>query len=231
MANPDQSGNGLRSVSAGADRWLASAIAAGDPAAAERLCEDYLPRLHSYVLQRSGLDNDAAVDVAQETILAALRTAQYFRGESTLYTWLCAIARRKVIDYYRRRKRHPESLDNLVENGLAVIDTAPLPEEVAERGETAAVVHRALWELPGDQRDAVLHKYLDEWTVAEIAAELGRSEKAVESLLSRGRANLRRRLAALLGARTAPGQARPGGEGDPGGQSSSGGKGDKEETR
>jgi len=40
-------------------------------------------------------------------------------------------------------------------------------------------------------------KYLEDYSVAEIAAELGRSEKAVESLLSRGRSNLRRRLTAL----------------------------------
>lgn len=189
MGNPDPS----------AERQLASAIAAGDPDAARRLCEEYLPRLHGYILQRSGLDSEAAAEAAQETVLAALRSAQFFRGESGLYTWLCAIARRKVADHYRRRSRHPLSLDDLVADGLAVIDAEPLPEEVAEREETAATVHLAVWSLPDDQREAVVRKYLDELSVAEIAAEFGRSEKAIESLLSRGRANLRKRLAELVG--------------------------------
>lgn len=184
MANPDPT----------AERQLASAIAAGDPEAARRLCEDYLPRLHGYILQRSGLDSESAAEAAQETILAALRSAQYFRGEAGLYTWLCAIARRKVADIYRRKVRRPLSLDDLVTDGLAVIDTEPLPEELIEREEVAATVHSALWSLPDDQRDAVLRKYIEESSVAEIALELGRSEKAVESLLSRGRANLRKRL-------------------------------------
>ncbi len=188
MGNPDPS----------AERQLASAVAAGDPDAARRLCEEYLPRLHRYILQRSGLDSEAAAEAAQETILAALRSAQFFRGESGLYTWLCAIARRKVADQYRRRSRHSLSLDDLVAGGLAVIDTQPLPEEMVEREEVATTVHLAIWGLPGDQREAVLRKYLDDLPVAEIAVELGRSEKAVESLLSRGRANLRKQLSELI---------------------------------
>lgn len=180
-----------------AERRLALAVAAGDRKAVETLCEGYLPRLHGYVFQRSGLAYEAALEVAQETILAALRSAQFFRGESGLHTWLCAIARRKVADHYRRVYRRPLSLDRLAAEGLALIDERPLPEELAEREETAAAVHAALWRLPADQRDAVFLKYLDDRSVAEIAAEMGRSEKAVESLLSRGRANLRRQLTRL----------------------------------
>jgi len=187
-------------------RELARAVAAGDPEAARELCETYLPRLYSYVLGRSGLDEDQAAEVAQETLVAALRSAQHFRGESGLYTWLCSIARRKVADHYRRERRRPLSLDAITSGGLAVIDSRPLPEEVVARRETAEAVHRVVWELPARQREAVLEKYLDERPVTEIARRLGKSEKAVESLLSRGRANLRRRFAELGRA----GQSSPG---------------------
>ena len=180
-----------------AEQRLAAAIAAGDPEAARTLCEEYLPQVRTSLRRRSGLDGEAALEVAQETILAALRSAQFFRGESSLLTWLCAIARRKTADHYRRAVRQPASLDGLTAEGLAIIDTGPLPDELAERSELAAAVHSALWLLPDHQREAVLLKYLEDYSVAEIAAELGRSEKAVESLLSRGRSNLRRRLTAL----------------------------------
>ncbi len=182
-----------------AERRLAAAVAAGDRDAARALCEEYLPRLRAYVLRRSGLDDETALETAQETILAALRSVQVFRGESSLYTWLCAIARRKVADHYRQASRRPLSLDGLIVAGLTLIDTEPLPEEITEREEITAAIHSALWRLPEDQREAVLRKYLDDRSVAEIANELGRSEKAVESLLSRGRANLRKRLTASAG--------------------------------
>lgn len=177
------------------DLRLAQALAAGDQRAARRLCEEYLPRLLAYVTRRSGLDADAAAEAAQETLVAALRTIQHFRGESSLDTWLCAIARRKVADWYRVASQRPLSLDALTAEGLALMDERALPDEVAERDEMAASVHLAVWGLPPDQREAVLLKYLDDRPVADIAAELNRSEKAVESLLSRGRATLRKRLA------------------------------------
>lgn len=183
------------------DRRLAAAIAAGDPEAARRFSEVYLPRLHRYVLQRSGLDSDAAAEVAQEAAVAALRSAHRFRGESSLYTWLCGIARRKVADWYRRERRRPLSLDDLTAGGLALISEGPLPDEVVAHAETARVVHQAVWGLPESQREAVLLKYVEECSVAEIARQFGRSEKAVESLLSRGRATLRRELARLAGGR------------------------------
>ncbi len=179
-----------------ADRRLMRGLAAGSQEAARELCEEYVPRLRAYVLQRTGLGPEIADEVAEETIVAALRSAQRFRGESTVYTWLCAIARRKVVDQYRRERRQPLSLDSLTADGLALIDEKPLPDEAAQRGEMAEMVHRAIWSLPPEQREAVLGKYLEDRTVADIAADLGKTQKAVESLLSRGRATLRKRLIA-----------------------------------
>jgi RNA polymerase sigma-70 factor (ECF subfamily) len=177
-----------------ADRELARALSAGDTDAAHHLCETYLPRLHTFILERSGLSAEAAADVAQETLVAALRSVQHYRGESSLFTWLAAIARRKTTDHYRRERRRPLSLEDVTARGLALIDDGPLPDEVAQSDETAAAVHQALWRLPVRQREVLLLKYVDELPVAEIAADLGRSEKSVESLLSRGRAALRQQL-------------------------------------
>lgn len=178
------------------DLRLAAAVAAGDQAAARRLCERYLPRVFGYILRRTGLGPDTAAELAQETVVAALRSIQHYGGRSSLDTWLCALARHKVADHYRRESRRPASLDDLALRGLELFDQAPLPQEVAERDELAEAVHRAVWLLPPAQRDAVLGKYLDGLSLAELAREMGRTEKAVESLLSRARATLRRMLAA-----------------------------------
>lgn len=179
-----------------AERRLGVAVAGGDPEAARRLVESYLPAVYGYVFGRTGLGAEVAAELAQETLVAALGAVPRFRGESTLLTWLCAIARRKVADHYRRESRRPLSLDEPASGSLALMDRRPLPDEVAESDELAAAVHRAVWTLPGDQREAVLLKYIEGEPVAAIAARLGRSEKAAESLLSRGRATLRERLAA-----------------------------------
>ncbi len=186
-----------------ADREFARALAAGEAEAARHLCETYLPRLHTFILQRTGLSPEEAADVAQDTIIAALRSAQHYRGGSSFLTWLTAIAKRKTADHYRRERRRPLSLEEAAAGGLALIDDGPLPDEVAENDEVAAVVHRALWHLPTRQREVLVLKYVDELPVAEIAADMRRSESAVESLLSRGRAALRRQLVELgLGRRS-----------------------------
>jgi DNA-directed RNA polymerase specialized sigma24 family protein len=69
-----------------------------------------------------------------------------------------------------------------------------LREEIVDRFETQATVIEALWSLPADYREALISRYVREESVEELTVRLGRSYKATESLLSRAREALRRRL-------------------------------------
>ena len=71
------------------------------------------------------------------------------------------------------------------------LDGAVVPDDVIEHLEQAAVVQSSLLALPPERRRVLVEKYVEELSVAQIAARTGKSPKAVESLLSRARGQFR----------------------------------------
>jgi len=169
---------------------LARRLAAGDEAALEAFYRRYVDRVYGFVYTRLCGDRPAAEEVTQETFLAVLRTVGSYRGEASLFAWLCTIARHKIADHYRRARRRDESQQQLQvveEPGSAPgeLEARLLAEEQRQR------VLAALGRLPPHYRQALALKYLDGQPVRAIAAELGLSPKATESLLTRAREALR----------------------------------------
>ena len=145
-----------------------------------------LPRVYGYLLARTGTDVALAEDLTQTTYMEAVRGWRRFAGESGAVTWLLAIARHKLIDHYRqadRTRRFRPSVGEI--------------EPVGEAGDWKAQeqrdeIDRVLARLPGMQRAALVLHYMDDLPVREVGRLLGKSEKAVESLLSRARNEFRR---------------------------------------
>lgn len=167
---------------------LVAQVLAGNESAFEELYQHYVPSLFRYIYYSFNGDTNDAEDVLQETMLAAMRSMHRFRGQSSLYTWLHAIARNKISDQIRKRQRlrsHQADEDN---RELELVGLGALPEDViAQRGAVVA----ALRALPREHREVLLGKYLEGFSVRELAHIMGRSEKAVESLLTRARAAFR----------------------------------------
>lgn len=183
------------SADAAEDAELITRLRRGDPIAMEHLYDTYFDRIYSLVFNQIGRDRAAAEDVVQDTFLAALRSAKGFRGDSSLYTWLCSIAYRKVADFHRRgmresRHRHDvEDIDSIDPEKLSRMTTS-LPD-VAESVENRELVEKAMSRLPWDYRQALILKYVEEMSVFEISQVMGRSPKSVEGLLTRARKALR----------------------------------------
>lgn len=154
-----------------------------DEAAFRAWYEAALPRVHRYLFHRCGRDRSLAEELTQETFVEAIRSRRRFSGREDPLNWVIGIARHRLADHFRRRERQERGVINLVARGLAV--STPPSDDGDE--ELAA----ALAALPAMQRAAVVLRYLDDLSVREVARLLGRSEKAVESLLSRGRDALR----------------------------------------
>jgi RNA polymerase sigma-70 factor (ECF subfamily) len=110
--------------------------------------------------------------------MAALRSISSLDKSAALIRWLFAIARRKVADYWRQSQPVSELPDTLeyISNGISL--------EFRE----------ALALLPERARQALLLRYREGLSVDEVAHILGRSYKATESLLSRGRILLKAAL-------------------------------------
>jgi RNA polymerase sigma-70 factor (ECF subfamily) len=160
----------------------------------EVLYESHLKRVYNYVLQRVTGPAEAE-DVTAETFAAALEALPKFRGDCSPEAWLLGIARQKVAEAARRRSRRPERLMiDLAESEreavelMASLDMGPLPEEVVLHGEARSVMRRLLDRLPEPQREALLLQTAEGLSIREIAALMGRSVAATNSLLERGRA-------------------------------------------
>lgn len=162
--------------------------AAGDIDAARQLLDEVGEILFGFVYARVGGDLAVAEDLTQETLLEACRSAPTFRGESSLSTWMCAIARRRVARHYERERRH-----ELASAGLQLVSEEHGESPTLDVDDRDEIV-RALGRLPVAQRQVLVLKYLDGLSVAEIGSEMDRSPVQVQSLLQRARDGLRRHL-------------------------------------
>lgn len=176
----------------------------GDESAFDEFFEDNFPRLYRFALVRMHHDPDAAEEVVQATICAALAKLRTYRGEAALFTWLCTFCRHEISAHYARLRREPP-LTELVEQQADV--TAALeslsalsadPEQLLQQHEVVRLVHVALDRLPRRYADALEWKYVDSLSVNEIAARLGLTPKAAESLLTRARAAFRDGFSTLM---------------------------------
>jgi RNA polymerase sigma-70 factor (ECF subfamily) len=143
-------------------------------------------------------DPDEADDVVENALLRIRDGAPRFRGERGLKTWVLRIVANLCRDQLRRRRfvaGRAEDMDPLASAGLHV-DPELEWDEAMDRGRVLAALERAIAELPGEQREAVILRDRLGLPYEEVAATLGTSLASVKSRLFRARAALRRKLAA-----------------------------------
>ena len=172
------------------DRPLVEA-AKRDPARFDALYRRYLARVYSFAYYELG-DHHAAEDATEATFVSALTNLQRFEerarpadgdGASTFCVWLFQIARNEVAGERRRARRRPvepigETLGAIVADPLSV-------EDEAVRRDEARAAWRAVGRLPGERRQAMGLRFVDELSTAEIAGVLGKSEGSVRVLIHR----------------------------------------------
>jgi RNA polymerase sigma-70 factor (ECF subfamily) len=168
-------------------------VVEGDADAVRELLDTAGPVVFGYVIARVGGQRSIADDVVQDTFLEAIRSAHTFRGDSSLTTWMCAIASRRLARHYEAERKRAAATDEMAsELDLARGDLAD--DAMSEAVERRDEVVRALGRLPVLHRQVLVRKYLDDRPVAEIAAELGRTAVQIQSLLQRARDGLRQQL-------------------------------------
>ena len=179
----------------------------GAAADAGQLLEPY--RKYLWVLAQVHLDPRLrgkleAADVVQQVLLRACVGLDQLRDRAppVVAAWLRKILARTLADAVRDFERARRDIDR--ERSLeAALDRSSVrleawlaadqssPSERAARNEDLLRLADALCALPDDTREAVVLKHCRDWTLAEIAAHLGRTPAAVASLLHRGLKQLR----------------------------------------
>lgn len=152
-----------------------------------RFYDDALPRVYGYLLHRCQGDGALAEELTQTAFGEAIRHRMAFDGRSDPVTWLIGIARHKLADHFRALERDERRRMHLVVRDLTV-DADSMPwREIDERELLISMLGR----LTSMQRAVLILHYADGLPVRDVAREIGRSESATESLLTRARDALR----------------------------------------
>jgi len=181
------------------DRADMERLAAGHDAALNDLMERHATPLFHFLCRMVGNEDDAG-DLAQETFVRVFRARASFRTGGKFSTWLFTIAANLARNHFRWRSRHPnvsleaETGESEQTLGSTLPATDPAPNESALAAERAEAVRAAVGKLPEDLHEAVVLCEWEERGVAEAAAILESTPKAVESRLYRARQILREQL-------------------------------------
>jgi RNA polymerase sigma-70 factor, ECF subfamily len=186
------------------DRELVDRLLRGDTRAFEQFFNEYYPKLYRFVKRRIPQDAAAAEDIAQGTLCRALEGLRGYRGEAALFTWLCTLCRREMSarwDENRAWSAAPRLVedDPAIRAALESLSEQVDPLRAANREQVRESILAALDYLPAPYGDILEWKYLRDMSMAEIALRLGRSPKAVESLLTRAREAFRESFSLLSG--------------------------------
>jgi RNA polymerase sigma factor (sigma-70 family) len=151
-------------------------------------------------------DDAEAQDVVQEAYLRAFASLHTYRADAALGTWLARIAINVALDAQRRKGRSvplDDTLDPRAERDMehSMAFEAPpkdSPDQQAERGETRALLQRAIDSLPVIYRSVFILRAVEELSVAETAACLQVTDDLVKTRYLRARALLRDALGAQV---------------------------------
>lgn len=135
----------------------------------DHLYETYYNDLYQYVFY--SVSNQAlAEDLTQEVFIRALLAYDQFRGESTEKTWLFAIARRAIIDWYRKKKR--EVLFDFT-TWKQPPSEERLPDELAEARDDTRALYEGIQKLKPNYRDVVILRSIQDLSIKETADIMG----------------------------------------------------------
>jgi RNA polymerase sigma-70 factor (ECF subfamily) len=141
-----------------------------------------------------------AEDVAQEVFIEVFKSADKFRGDAKLSTWLYRIAYNKCLDHLRSKNRNKRSgnvvsLDGEAAPQIPSDNYFEHPGIALEQKEESKIVFAAITALPENQRAAFTLSKVDGLSYKEIGEVMEMNLPAVESLLHRAKQNLKKLLA------------------------------------
>jgi RNA polymerase sigma-70 factor (ECF subfamily) len=167
------------------DEELLNRLASNDEAAFRLLVERHIDRAFGIALRIVGSRADAE-DVVQDTMLKVwTHRGRWQHGRAKFSTWLYRVVTNRCIDLHRRPRT--DNVDAVPEPA----DAQPDVVSTMQRDEVTHMLENAMQRLPEQQRVAVILSYHENMSNGEIAEVMDTTVSAVESLLKRGRQQLR----------------------------------------
>jgi len=174
---------------------------------ADEIYRLYAQRVYRFIYWRVGEQAEDAEELTLDTFLHAITLCKSFDGRSSVFVWLCGIAKLRMIDLHRKKSRNKRgsgaqrvSMQDLNESaGPQENGRRSHAEEILERIRASQLMDSALLTLSVDERESLLLLLVDGFSVREIAAHMKRSKDAIDALTRRAKGKLRTALLELMG--------------------------------
>ena len=172
------------------DRALAACALAGDQAAYGALMRRHRDAVWRLARGHVG-DGDEALDITQETFVAAFAALARYDGSRPFRIWIARIALNKCRDWGRRRAvRRFFAFAKPIDDALDIATPDATPEQAVRSTQEVARINAAIATLPANLKDVLLLRTIEQMSQADTAQILGITQKAVETRLYRARAKL-----------------------------------------
>ena len=160
-----------------------------EPESFDEIYQNHFDPVYRYVLSLSG-DPHVAEEITQETFFKALRSLDRFRGDSSLNSWLCAIAKNLWLS--ERRKKRAQPIDDL----STLPDPGAGPEASIVRQDESMRIHRLLHRLEEPYREVFTLRTLGQLRFRDIGDLFGKSENWACVVYHRACARLKKEMEA-----------------------------------
>jgi RNA polymerase sigma factor (sigma-70 family) len=174
------------------DFELLDAWHTGDTAAANELFDRWFRQL--YMFFRTKVDDGAAEDLVQQTLLACVQNLRGFRREASFRTYVLRAARSRLYNYYDARGRREAVFDP---GATSCVELGVEPSFARNTREDHVLLLQALRALPLELQLALELYYFEQMRAPELAEVLELPEGTVRSRLRRGIELLRQRVTEL----------------------------------
>ncbi|MFA7230767.1 MAG: sigma-70 family RNA polymerase sigma factor [Victivallaceae bacterium] len=166
-----------------------------DREAWSELYEANVNGIYRYSMFRCSSNVSASEEITQQVFLTAVDRIESFSGaEDKLPGWLFGIAKIEILRHFRRKDSIMASAININD---VFIEPAATDETAFDDG--MGMVDKVLAKMQETQRQVLVFKYCEDISVSEISQRTGRTQKSVESLLSRGREAFKKFYTQILG--------------------------------
>lgn len=170
------------------EKLLIERASQGDKAAFTALVRQYQNRIFAFIMRMTA-NRESALDLTQDTFLAAFQNLAGFRKEALFSTWLFTIAANKTRNYLRRSSREME-----MPEGYDVVSHDTRPDIDFEKKQTQELLLAAVAGLPVKQRAVFNLRYFEQLKFHEIARIQGTSVSAVKTNFAEALVKLKKKL-------------------------------------
>ncbi len=176
------------------DKKLVQELLRGDESDFKYFFDEYFPRLYRFAYKRLSANQDATEEIVQNTLSKTLLNLDKYKGESTLFTWICAICKNEIFDFLKKQSKYQQNIvlkGEITDVDLTAqstdLNSPEQPDHRYHRHQKMESIHWALDQLPENYGNVIEWKYIEGLSVTQIAQRLNLSQAATQSILFRAR--------------------------------------------